>query len=366
MNEKRARAAPKLEESRQPHPVTPIHREHIDHLGAWKTTDFESADDYSVDLTPAMQEDIDDALSAARQESLSLDRVERRHFELPSFRPLFEEILYQIRDGRGFVIVRGLPVDRYSKDEIGMLFWGMGTHLGRGLSQNMKGERLGHVRDLSPSDPKARGYTNNVELDIHTDISEIVGLACLRSAKSGGVSQLASALTIHNIILAERPDYLEPLYRGYFYELGGEVRPGEPNLTAHRVPFFSNVDGQISARWSRPVAEAGMAAAGEPLGADDLAILDYLHDVGHRPEVLLEFKLQPGDAYFINNYTIMHARTEFKDYEEEERRRHMLRLWLDVPGMRPVHPQIRWRLDENQEGIHPTASATASPALKKL
>jgi len=112
--------------------------------------------------------------------------------------------------------------------------------------------------------------------------------------------------------------------------------------TPYRVPVFSNTDGKVSARYVRTYVEAGEAAAGRPMGETELAVLDRFEEVTKRPELMLEFTLQPGEMYFINNYTILHARTAFEDGDAaEDQRRHLLRLWLEVPGMRPVHPHIR-------------------------
>ena len=103
-----------------------------------------------------------------------------------------DEIRHQIGEGRGFVVVRCLPVEAYSKDDLAMIFWGIGTHLGRGLSQSVRGDRLGHVKDFSREDPLARAYRNKQELSPHTDSCDLVGLFCLRAAQSGGVSRLTS------------------------------------------------------------------------------------------------------------------------------------------------------------------------------
>ena len=78
---------------------------------------------------------------------------------------------------------------------------------------------------------------------------------------------------------------------------------------------------------------------------------------------MLEFTLAPGEMYFLNNYTILHARTAFDDHEEEDRRRHLLRLWLEVPGMRPIHPHIN--LFDGQ-GIAPVAGRTPTYDWKGL
>ena len=235
-------------------------------------------------------------------------------------------------------MLRRLPVEDYSKDEIGMIFWGIGTYLGRGLSQSVLGDRLGHVKDFSREDPLARAYRNKQELSPHTNSCDLVGLACLRDARSGGVSRLTSALTVHNVMLEEYPEARDRLYRGYVPHRRGEEQPGELPHTPCRIPVYSNVEGKVSARYVRTYIEAGEAAAGRPMGAAELAILDTFEAVTKRPELMFEFTLQPGEAYFINNYTILHARTAFDDGDApEDARRHLLRLWLDAP-IRPVHP----------------------------
>ena len=59
--------------------------------------------------------------------------------------------------------------------------------------------------------------------------------------------------------------------------------------------------------------------------------------------------LEPGEASFLNNYTVMHARSQFDDWEEPDKKRLMLRLWLDVERKRrPVVKQIH--IYENVEG----------------
>jgi hypothetical protein len=233
-------------------------------------------------------------------------------------------------------------VEDYSKDEIGMIFWGIGTYLGRGLSQSVLGDRLGHVKDFSREDPLARAYRNRQQLSPHTDSCDLVGLACLRDAKSGGVSRLTSALTVHNVMREEYPEALERLYRGYVFHRRGEEKPGDLPHTPYRVPVYSNTEGKVAARYVRTYVEAGEAAAGRPMAEAELTVLDRFEEVTKRPELMLEFTLQPGEMYFINNYTILHARTAFDDGDaEEDQRRHLLRLWLEVPQMRPVHRHIR-------------------------
>ena len=113
-------------------PATPVFAAPIRHPSAWTVADFRSPSDYSVDLDAAQLRDIAYAMRRIKAAGIGLDGLQREHFEVLSLRPVVEEILRQIKDGRGFVLLRGLPVEDYSKDELGLIFWGIGTHLGSG------------------------------------------------------------------------------------------------------------------------------------------------------------------------------------------------------------------------------------------
>ena len=335
--------------------ATPLYGAPIDHPGAWKVADFKSPADYTIELSAAQLNDIERAIRRIKASGLGLDDLTRAHFELPSLQPVIADIRHQIADGRGFVLLRRLPVEDYAKDELGMIVWGLGTHLGNGLSQSVLGDRLGHVKDFSREDPLARAYRNKQELSPHTDSADLVGLACLRNAVSGGVSRLTSALSVHNALRDEYPAVLEQLYRGYVRHRRGEEQPGDLPYTPYRVPVYSNVESKVSTRYVRTYIEAGEAAIGRPMGPAELGVLDCFEEVTKRPEFMLEFTLQPGEMYFLNNYTILHARTAFDDGDvEDDQRRHLLRLWLEAPGMRPVHPYMRGRGVKAVDGRTPS------------
>ena len=321
-------------------PATPVYRARIDHPSAWRVADFKSQADYTLELDAANLRDLDESLRRIKAAGLGLDDLGPEHFEWPSWSPLIAAIKQQIEEGRGFILLRRLPVEDYSKDEIGMIVWGIGTRLGHGQSQSVLGDRLGHVRDFSREDPHARAYRNKQELSPHTDLSDLVGLACLRDAKAGGVSRLTSAVTLHNLLLEECPELLERLYRGYVWHRRGEEQPGDLPHTPWLVPVYSQQDGKVSVRYVRSYVDAGEAAVGRPMDAAERAVLDRFEELSKRPEVMLEFTLRPGEMYLINNYTILHARTAFEDWEEEDGRRHLLRLWLEAPWMRRVHPHV--------------------------
>ena len=202
-----------------------------------------------------------------------------------------------------------------------MIFWGIGSHLGRGLSQSVMGDRLGHVKDFSREDPLARAYRNKQELSPHTDSADFVGLACLRQAQSGGVSRLTSAVSVHNTMLAENPETLNALSRLYL----APARRGEAGGSAGDAlsgAGFLQYRGKVSPLCAQLCRGGELLRVGPPSAAD-LASPRLLEAMTKRPELMLEFKLEPGEIYFINNYTILHARTAFDDGEaEEDQRRH--------------------------------------------
>ena len=136
--------------------VTPLYGAPIDEPNAWKVADFRTPEDYTIELSAAHLRDIERVMWQIKTAGLGLDGLQREHFEFPSLEPLINQIRDEIKDGRGFVLLRRLPVEDYSKEELGMIFWGIGTHLRRGLSQSVLGERLGHVKDFSREDPRAR------------------------------------------------------------------------------------------------------------------------------------------------------------------------------------------------------------------
>jgi Taurine catabolism dioxygenase TauD, TfdA family len=340
-------------------PATPVHRVRIEHPSAWNVADFKSSADYTIELSRAQLADVADAMQRIKGDGLTLETLRREHFEVRSLQPVIDEIRHQISEGRGFVVLRRLPFEEYTKDELGLIFWGIGTHLGRGVSQSVMGDRLGHVKDFSREDPLARAYRNKQELSPHTDLADLVGLACLRDAISGGVTRLTSAVAMHNVMLAECPEVLERLYRGYVFHRRGEEQPGDLPYTPYRVPIYSDLEGKVSVRYVRSYVEAGETAVGRRMGETELAVLDRFEQISKRPELMLEFTLRPGEMYFLNNYTILHARTAFDDGDTpEDDRRHLLRLWLEAPWIRPVHPHVH--LFEGGVGIAAVSGRTPS------
>jgi alpha-ketoglutarate-dependent taurine dioxygenase len=267
---------------------------------AWKAASFSALGAYSVD--------IDSDLSKAYEE---------------------------VRSGRGFVVVRGLPLED-SLDEFVEAVQEVGGHFGHPLSQNAQGEMVGQVIDATKDDPTPRMYRSNLELRPHNDITAMISLACWRQSQTGGASVVVSAVTVHDAMRSRAPRLLEPLYRGYHYHRLGEQAPDEEPTTPYRVPVFSARSGQLSCRYQRAGIAAGHRERGVPLAAEDIEAFNLFDEIARAPENRLSFHLERGEMIVINNYTVMHARTEFRNFPEPERQRRLVRLWLDRDGFRDV------------------------------
>jgi hypothetical protein len=259
-------------------------------------------------------------------------------FPLSRLAAKLDGILEEIERGRGFALLRGLPRNRYTDADCELLYWGLGTQLGMPVSQNARGHLLGHVRDEGRihADPNARGYQTSERMDFHTDMLpvDVLGLFCLRTAKSGGESKLVSALTVHNVLRDERPDLLDALYGGFHVDWRGEEPQGEqPWFT---LPMFSERDGHLTTRIvSLPYYDSA-ARHGERFRptAVQREALEAVQAIANRPELMLTMDFQEGDVQLINNHTMLHARAAFEDHPEPGRERHLLRMWIAVDDER--------------------------------
>ena len=314
-----------------------IHTTPVQHPSAWYGKDLANDPSWLVHLSPQDLAEIEAAVKGVKAHNLTLAEVGRSNFPLPTFSEKLAQYEKEIRAGRGFVVLRGLNATDYSDDEVGLIFWAIGAYLGIPVTQNPRGDLLGHVYDHGRryGDLDVRGYETSAHLPFHSDGCDLVGLLCLRRAKSGGLSSIVSSITLHNEILRQHPEYLAPLYNGFHY-IKREAALTDDPITAHRVPVFGAKDGFISARLVRNQINAACQKTGKRLAPLEQAALDFLDSLAYDPEIHLDMDLQVGDMQLCNNYTILHSRTGFEDFPEPERRRHMIRLWLTLRQRRPL------------------------------
>jgi len=304
-----------------------------------------AGEDWVFRLTAAHLAELERASAKIPTDIPALYDVTADDFPLPILGPALAALGEELEHGRGFALIRGLTPERYGDERLAAIFWGIGAHLGTGLAQSTKGDRLGHVMDLSGPDSdvrQMRNYELGGDLRMHTDLNnDVVGLLMLRAAKSGGESRIASSMAIHNIILEERPDLLEPLYDGYYFHLLRKERTDGPNRTAHRVPVFSDFDGALSCHFNPSPVERAVERAGVTLSPLEDQAFRFFGELAMRPGVYLDMNLQPGDIQFLNNHVMLHGRTDYEDHPEPARRRHLLRLWLRCANARKQAPETR-------------------------
>lgn len=259
---------------------------------------------------------------------------------LPTLAPRLQRILDEVLNGRGFVLIRALPVERWSRRQMAEAFLAIGAQLGNLRMQNADGHLLGHVRDLgrSSDDPNTRIYQTRERQTHHTDSCDVVGLMCLQTAKSGGLSSLVSSTTIFNEMRRRRPDLLRVLMEPIETDRRGEVPPdGKPYFN---IPVFNYHNGLVSAIYQRQYIESARRFPGvPPLTPLQIEALDLLDELANDPQLNLMMELQPGDIQLVHNHTVLHDRTAFEDHPEPERKRHLLRLWMAPPNARPL-PEV--------------------------
>lgn len=277
--------------------------------------------------------------------------VRRADFPLPTLGAKLDRMREEILNGRGFVLLRGLPVEGRSIREAATAYWGLGTYFGNARSQNAKGHLLGHVRDmgLSTTDPNVRIYQTTERQNFHTDSCDIVGLLCLKTAKRGGLSSLTSSMSVYNEMARTRPDLVARLFRVLPTDRRGEVPAGQKPW--FETPVYSDYQGYLSAIYAPHYVRSSQRFPEAPrLEAIDFEALDTFDRMAESETLRLDMALQPGDMQFVHNHTILHDRTAFEDWPEPERKRHLLRLWLAAPGGRPLPPYYAQRYGSIEVG----------------
>ena len=259
------------------------------------------------------------------------------HFPLPLLAPKLAALREELIHGRGFALIRGLHVVQYSEREAGTIFYGLGCHLGSPRSQNASGHMLGHVRDLGlkSSDANVRIYQTNERQTFHTDSCDVVGLLCLKRAKTGGESLLVSAAAIFAEMQKERPDLLNLLLQPIATDRRGEVPEGM--LPFLLIPVFSFYEGYLTVFYQRQYIDSAQRFADAPrLTPLHVEALNMFDQLANNPKLNLSMQLEPGDMQFVYNHALLHDRTGFADWDAPAQKRHLLRLWLSIPGDRPL------------------------------
>lgn len=324
---------------------------------AWQGREMTQNPRWQRDLTPAEINEIDRARRAVQ--GMAWPEVTAEVFPLPGMKDRFAEIAWELEEGSGMVKLRGLPVDRYSSEELRRIWFGIGCHLGRPVFQNRRGELMREIRDEGSDAGQrygqvtagrggdkpflssyARTLTNGA-LRFHTDRTDVVGLLCVQQAEAGGVSRLCSSVAIHNEMLRRRPDLLELLFQDIPRSRFGE-EAASPEVI-YDLPVFGLRGRKFTSHFSLTYIEAAeMAAGGRRLSPAQHEALDMLLALAE--ELSFDMTLEPGDMQFLNNHVVYHARSAFTDGTGEREHRLLYRLWLSMPNSRalPEGHEVLW------------------------
>ncbi len=320
---------------------------------AWKGPDIDTKrGEWIYEFTAADRAEIDAAIRAHFAAGREMGDITPQTFRLPVLAGKIARLLDQVQHGRGFVLLRGFDVSTRSTAESAVAYLGIGSHFGSFRSQNAKGHLLGHVCDLGLdiNKPTTRYYQTNRELEYHTDSCDIVALLCLKTSKSGGESRLVSSVTLHDEIQRRRPDLWRLLFNPFPTDRRGEVPPGM--LPWFELPVFNWHGGELSTIYSGQYVRSSQVNCPEArrLTPAEHEALDYLDALTNDPELNLTMEFRPGDMQFVHNHQILHSRTDFEDWPELEKRRHLLRLWLAPRAARELPPAYAQRYGSIEPG----------------
>lgn len=315
---------------------------------AWLGRDLQARDDWMYRLSDAEVAEIDAALRHLQSTGRQIPEIGREHFPLGRLARTLRLLQTEIENGLGIMLVRGLPRDRYSAEEMGLIYWGIGAHMGRAVAQNAQGDVLGHVRDLGRDqyrDMHARGYQTASLLPFHNDSCDIVGLCCLETAKSGGLSSVASSVSVYNALVRSRPDLAKVLAQPFHADRRGEESEGQKPY--YVTPVFIWHKGRMFNRFNRTFIDSAQRFPEVPrLSPLQIEALDAVAALCRDPAFRLDMKLERGDMQFVNNYCVLHSRTAYEDHAEESRKRHLLRLWLRTEAFADYPAALRDRYED--------------------
>ncbi len=315
---------------RRPHigiPTSPLQ-----HRSAWYGADIRKQvetplNDIQYVLTPADIAEIETAMAHARKIGKPAISLSASDFPLERLHQRLQAIQFELGEGRGFALIKGAPVTRWSTTDSELFFWCLGQHLGSPGLQNPQGDLLGHVKDTGDAtvDPMVRLYRTTSNINCHCDGADVVGLLCLHAADAGGTSRIASSVTVFNELLIARPDLAARLFGDIRMDRRNEEKPGE---LPYSILQPSRYDGSTLRTFYHSDYFRSVARHVGALPEAELELLDCYEAIAERPDVRFEMQFEPGDIQLLSNHTIIHARTAYEDRAGSQR--HLLRLWLTL------------------------------------
>ncbi|MFK7856363.1 MAG: TauD/TfdA family dioxygenase [Granulosicoccus sp.] len=308
----------------------------------WDGRELQQTDDWSIELNITEINELRKFVNASLSSNKPLAEQSFCDYDLAKLSMRLLSLREEILDGRGFTLIRGLSKTDWTDAELTRAYWIIGSVFGNPVSQNAHADLLGHVTDLRISDNSVvRTYQTNAAQAFHSDSCDIVALLCLRPAKRGGGSAIASSASIHNQLLDKNPQALQTLYSEFICDRYGEIPEGKKPF--YPVHVFNAVAGKLVCCGMDPdIRSAPRLDDVDELSDLQVSALDAFQQAAKKSA--LNMMLERGDIQLVNNLTVVHARESFEDHVDLDKRRYLLRLWLSSPLGRqlPEFLNERW------------------------
>ncbi len=238
----------------------------------------------------------------------------------------------------GFCLIRGFPVEKWTESETRLIYWGLGLHMGVARPQNKNSDFLTDVRDAGGQyyGKNGRGYNTNASLDFHIDFGDVVSLLCRRTARQGGESLITSSKAIYAEVAKVRPDLLSTMHEPLYFSWQGAS--GKNDRAYHSCTPAGFKDSHFAFRFNfKNIIAAQRDFAQAPrLSDQQSALIGLLESLFPDPRFCYSMRLEQGDMQLVNNYHVIHSRTSFEDFADEDKKRHLIRLWLAIPDCQPL------------------------------
>ena len=310
----------------------------INSSGSWKGKEISGQPDWQIDLTENHIKEINELISGNGQKNSSITQ-------------LFADARETLENGPGVVLIRNCPVHDLNEGEAKKLFSILASLIGTLVSQSSEGELIFSVRDsgYKEDDPRSRGPNTRKKLSFHSDRCDVIGFLCLKQAMSGGENQIVSSIAIHNHLVENEPGLIKYLYEPFYYRRHNVDTGNE--LPYCRQPIFSVTEGKFACNLLRVLIDRAYAMPELPdMSEEQKRALDAIEETASLPEMHFNFRQRPGDILFLNNWTTLHRRSEFIDFPEPEKKRHILRAWISPPNNRSIDPLFEDNYGDHRAG----------------
>jgi hypothetical protein len=319
-------------------------------MRSWVAADLEADRSWHLRCSDAELNQLVEWVASVDPDSLAADPSIIDRLVLDAPRQLVEraeQVRFELVHGPGLSLLSGLDLGQpgfADERRVAIAFLLFGRLIGSLRSQNAAGHLLGHVTDVGADieDPRTRIYQTNHRQTFHTDSTDAVGLLCLRPAKSGGASMVVNVEAVYDRMQAESPALVERLFEPVATDRRGEQPEGE--LPWFEIPVLNRTGDRITGIYQRQYIDSAARFDAAPrLDSEHVEALDRFDAIMNDPAVHFQMSFEPGDMQFVHNHSLLHDRTGFIDHDEPERRRHLLRVWLSLPGDRELPDSFKQR-----------------------